>query len=195
MRLIVVFLLLAVVASAGTVSPLEPIYSIAPMGGGLYGYDFTLTNVGLPAGTGVGWLMFGVTLSDTGWNGIGEPPDGYCVGQFGRKEGGMWYEEDFTLTSTVPSPWAEFGLSGGSFNGPNFGPPFSYWTPTVGESISWSGVSHRDLTQEGVKFAYLLSNDPYLRVQDGVAATPEPANFALIGLGLAFVALLRRRRA
>ena len=116
---------------SSSTSPLRMDYSIEDIGGGLYDYTFTVTldnNDGSwAAGQSWGWLIFGDAESvETPLTNFVGDPDDLPIG-----------------------PWDGYTTSGGFHNGPTLNYVLDCWQPTsVGESLSWSGTSDADLSDE-----------------------------------------------
>lgn len=190
---IVVVLLFALAFSASA-APLTLDYTIAPQTGGVYQYNFKLVNTGLLIGTGVDWIVFG-DVRIPGWDGTGETPKGYGSGQFG----GPPWAANFVLTGTSSTnPWSDVTSTGGYHNGPTLGPIWDngwvLWTPGIYEMIEWSGTSSTFVPD--LKFSALIvqgGDGRSIEFQDA-RLTPEPATYGMMGLGLAGLGLLSRRK-
>ncbi len=175
---------LAMMGMAGTANavPLTLGYQVQNLGGGLFGYDFTLTldnNDGnWLAGQEWDWIIFGDVESTN-------DPDGL-------------------LTSwgfTVLGP----GLGGTSTTGFHNGPTIRFgasvvlpgWEPTaLGQSLFWSGTSTALLGQGDLLWSTLVLGDGAVAANFEVAnlEAPEPSTLALFATGLALLAFMGWRR-
>lgn len=163
-------------------TPLRMDYSVTNLGGGLYDYEFKLildNNDGTwAAGQGWRWIVFG---DDP----VAPSPLSNFTGD---------------LSDLPTGPYTNYGLTTGAHNGPDLQHVLSYWVPTaIGDFLAWSGTSDADLAQGELLFSTFtqtLNNAvaANFEVAYRVNAIPEPATFALMGLGLAGIGFARKKK-
>jgi len=172
-----------VVLATSQASPFRLDYTTTDLGGS-YEYDFTLTvdnnDNSYVSGQGWGWFIFGDQMN---------APSPIA---------------DFVLTSAAPAPWTYLTGSSGYHNGPTFAPVLSYWTPALGDVLTWSGTSATRVQQGGLLFS-TLATSPFnpgaaasFAVANDLGNTPASVpdashSLVLLGIGLASLLGLRRR--
>jgi hypothetical protein len=161
-------------------------FSVTPTGG-VFHYDITLSvdnhDNTFAAGQGWGWLIFG-DQSNAATN----------LPNF-VMDSGVW----------PVGPWTYLTSSGGSHNGPTFGPLNSgapnytgvAWMPSgVGSSIHWAGTSTANLGDGELLFSTIAYNVggavPANFEAAHLTTAPEPASMAALALGA--LAVVRRKR-
>lgn len=179
-------------APAAEAKVLDLDYTVSPIGGGAYQYDFwlKLTNADgtWTPGNQFDWIIFGDR------SGFGQP-SGLCPTSCSSAQ--------FTNFSS-PDPNATLNFSGGGHEGPTI----SYgansvllpgWQPAgVGSVLRWSGRSSIMLGKGQLYFTTLATNGPRADFQLAnqiASAVPEPATWVMMILGVGMVGgALRRRR-
>lgn len=177
------------VASTAQAVPLRLDYTVTDLSNGTYQYDFDLvtdnSDGDFVSGTSFDWFIIGATP-------FGAPLD---------------FTEGFGFFTALPA--GAYGTtSSGGLNGPTLcfgtscGIDDAAWTPTsVGESVSFSGVSSTLLAAGDLEWAFLQSSAfapgqlTLLEANDLTATVvPLPAPLMLLGAGLLFLGGLRQRR-
>ncbi|WP_027190972.1 PEP-CTERM sorting domain-containing protein [Fundidesulfovibrio putealis] len=86
------------------------------------------------------------------------------------------------------------GASGGAAE-PNFGVSFSYQTPDYAGGDLWKIVGTTATFQGVGRYGLDMRFQTFVQEQAVPVATPEPATMALLGVGLAGLVMVRRRKA
>jgi hypothetical protein len=180
---LVTALLLFGIADFAGATPLGLNYSVTSLGS-WYNYDFELildNNDGSwAAGQAWNWLIFGDQVR------YSSPLTGF-VGS----------ESDLPV-----GPWTYYFTTQGVHNGPTFGDYRLSWIPTsIGETLSWSGISTAYLAQGELLFSTLGSLNGAVMADfetanlkiAGSAPVPEPATMLLFSTGLIGLAGLSRK--
>ena len=174
------------VANAAHAIPFSLFYTLSDIGGGQFQYDFELVldnNDGShTAGDGYNWFSIG---------------SGFTPGSANTDSP---FSEGRSFFTSLPTDWSATAAFGG-YDGPTLyhGGRISTasYTPSVGASIFFQGVSSTEVADGDLYFNYLVGSNTDTRqsfVAERVDATvPLPAGLPLILTGGLLLGLLRRK--
>lgn len=165
------------ISGAASASPFTLYYEVEANGGG-WDYDFNLV------------------LDDNDGSFVaGQEFDWFIIGD--AESSPSPFTENSAFFTSVPTGWTATSSSGGH-NGPTLcyvpscGP--TYWTPTLGDTLEFSGYSTTYVAEGDLLWSNIAGSNITRYETAVLAPVPLPAGLPLLATGAVLLGLMRRRK-